>query len=206
MPLQNRVTPAGTIESVVARGTFMGNRGVLHNAEKEVQRLFKIKPWITCLLEFKGRQRELMSPGAYTELFFLDEVTAFAAGHRPCAECRRARYNEFRDAWGHANLPDVGSKVRAPQMDEAMHQERIEGGQKVTWRCLLADLPHGAMFQVGGDSHAVCDGEILKWSFEGYTASERDNRLITVDVLTPRSVVNIFANGFRSEFHPSAIS
>jgi len=76
----------------------MGNRGVLHNANKELKRQFKAKAWITCLLEFKGRQRELMSPNAYTELFFLDEATAFAAGHRPCAECRRARYNEFRDA------------------------------------------------------------------------------------------------------------
>jgi len=206
MPLQNQVSPTGCIENTSSRGTFMGNRGVLHNPKKELQRLFKIKPWITCLLEFKGRQRELMAPGAYTELFFLDEVTAFAAGHRPCAECRRVRYNEFRDAWGHANLPDVGSKVRAPQMDEVLHQERIEGGQKVTWRCLLADLPHGAMFQVGGHSYAVCDGEILKWSFDGYTASARDKLPETVDVLTPRSVVNIFANGFRPEFHPSAAS
>lgn len=206
MPLQNRVSPLGLIETHSAKGTFMGNRGVLHNPKKELQRLFKIKPWITCLLEFKGRQRELMSPGAYTELFFLDEVTAFAAGHRPCAECRRVRYNEFRDAWGYANLPDVGSKVRAPQMDEVLHQERIESGQKVTWRCLLADLPHGAMFQVAGDSYAICDGEILEWSFEGYTAAEREKLPDTVDVLTPRSVVNVFSNGFMPDFHPSAVS
>lgn len=91
MPLQNRVNPRGTIEQSSARGTFMGNRGVLHNGKRELTRQFKTKAWIICLLEFKGRKRELMTPGRYTELFFLDEVTAFAAGHRPCAECRRKR-------------------------------------------------------------------------------------------------------------------
>ena len=103
MPLQNRVNPRGTIEQSSARGTYMGNRGVLHNGKRELTRQFKTKAWIICLLEFKGRKRELMTPGRYTELFFLDEVTAFAAGHRPCAECRRKRYNEFRDAWQAAN-------------------------------------------------------------------------------------------------------
>ncbi|MBK1885627.1 hypothetical protein [Marinobacter sp. DY40_1A1] len=114
MPLQNRVEPSGTIVKTSARGSLMGNRGVLNNKDKELTRTFKIKPWITCALEFKGRQRELMSPGGYTELFFLDEVTAFAAGHRPCAEGRRARYNEFRDAWGNANQPKEELKIRAP--------------------------------------------------------------------------------------------
>ena len=206
MPLQNRVSPMGTIETTDARGTFMGNRGVLHNSEKSVQHLFRIKPWITCLLEFKGRQRELMFPGHYTELFFLDEVTAFAAGHRPCAECRRSRYNEFRDAWSDANQLDGGSTIRAPQIDETLHRERVDDGQKVMWSQPLAELPQGAMFRVEGDSYAVCDGGILKWSFDGYTASKREKLPETVDVLTPRSVVNIFAKGFRPEFHPTAVS
>jgi len=122
----------GNIESNPSRSTLMGNRGVLYNSKKDVQHRFKNKAWITCLLEFKGRQRELMSPGLYTELFFFDEVTAFAAGHRPCAECRRTRYNEFRDAWSHANNQEGDSVVRAPQMDGVLHAERIDGDQKVT--------------------------------------------------------------------------
>ncbi|SFM25500.1 hypothetical protein [Marinobacter zhejiangensis] len=132
MPLQNRVNPKGIIESNSARGTLMGNRGVLHNASKEVTRLFKTKAWITCALEFKGRQRTLMSPGAYTELFFLDEVAAFAAGHRPCVEYRRARYNEFRNAWSVANNWEKGSVVAtlangfSPEFHASGFQAEIE--------------------------------------------------------------------------------
>lgn len=204
MPLENRVSPQGKIEKSSARGTFMGNRGVLHNSRKEVQRQFKNTAWITCLLEFKGRQRELMSPGAYTELFFLDEVTAFAAGHRPCAECRRARYNEFRDAWSAANNWSGGSKVRAPEMDKVLHQERIENEQKVTWKASLSDLPHGTLFQVGSKNYAVCEERVLAWSFEGYSEASPDGIPETVDVLTPYSVVKTFSDGFRPEFHSSA--
>ena len=95
MPLQNRVNPNGELKAVKSRGAFLGNRGIIHNDEKEIIAPFKIKGWVTCQLEFKGRKRELMAKGRYTELFFLDEATAFSAGHRPCAECRRTRYNEF---------------------------------------------------------------------------------------------------------------
>lgn len=204
MPLQNRVTPEGTIERNSSRGTFMGNRGVLHDADKALKRQFKTKAWITCLLEFKGRKRELMTPKAYTELFFLDEVTAFAAGHRPCAECRRARYNEFRKAWMIANQWDGSSAIRAPEIDEILHKERLENDQKVTWKGLLAELPHGAMFLSEGRSYAVCDGKVLKWSFSGYGPADFEKFPKNVDVLTPRSVVKVFANGFRPEFHPTA--
>lgn len=146
-----------------------------------------------------------MSTCLYTELFFFDEVTAFAAGHRPCAECRRVRYNEFRDAWGKANSPEEESKIRAPQMDEVLHRERIQSGSKVIWSSPLAELPHGAMFQVNDDCFAVCDQNILKWGFEGYSASERKDLPSTVDVLTRRSVVNVFNSGFRPVFHPPTI-
>lgn len=206
MPLENRVTPTGTIERNSARGTLMGNRGVLHTPKKELKRQFKTKAWITCVLEFKGRKRELMSRDLYTELFFLDEVTAFSAGHRPCAECRRTRYNEFRDAWIRANNEEGDTVIRAPQMDGVLHAERLDGGQKVTWPHSLADLPHGTMFQSGEETYALCDGEVLKWDFEGYSAAIQEDIPKTVDVLTPRSVVNIFRSGFRPEFHPSAFS
>lgn len=194
----------GLIESSKARGTLMGNRGVLHNSKREIQRQFKNLAWITCLLEFKGRKREMMSPGAYTELFFVDEVTAFAAGHRPCAECRRARYNHFLDAWSAANDWKEGTKVRAPEMDQLLHQERIQNGQKVTWESKLADLPHGAMFQVDSESYAVCEDRILAWSFEGYRETSIEGLPEMVEVLTPQSVVKTFAAGFRPEFHSSA--
>ncbi|MCM0612166.1 hypothetical protein KFJ24_06705 [Marinobacter sediminum] len=204
MPLQNRVTPDGSVKRYSAKGTFMGNRGVLHDSRKELKRQFKTKAWITCLLEFKGRKRELMSPNAYTELFFLDEVTAFAAGHRPCAECRRTRYNEFRDAWMRANAGDVSSSIRAPEMDEILHRERMDDDKKLTWQSSLADLPHGTMFIVNDESYAVCDGKLLKWSFSGYGSADSETLPEKVDVLTPRSVVNIFTSGFRPEFHPTA--
>jgi len=206
MPLENRVTPCGIIERNTAKGTLMGNRGVLHTANKELKRQFKTKAWITCVLEFKARKRELMSPGLYTELFFLDEVTAFSAGHRPCAECRRPRYNEFRDAWILANNQERDSVIRAPQMDNVLHTERIDGDQKVTWPHSLAGLPHGTMFQAGNKTYALCDGEVLEWNFEGYSAAIKEDLPETVDVLTPRSVVNIFMTGFRPEFHSSAVA
>src|SRR5690349_3702389 len=116
MPLQNRVDPFGYIFRSPARGTFMGNRGgALHNDQREIVRPFKSRQWITCLLEFKGRRRSVMSPRRYTELFFLDEAVAFAAGHRPCAECRRGRFNEFRRVWMHGRRRGSGSLVRAPE-------------------------------------------------------------------------------------------
>ena len=204
MPLQNRVVPQGKIERSSARGTLMGNRGVLHNANKELKRSFKAKAWITCLLDFKGRKRELMSPNAYTELFFLDEVTAFAAGHRPCAECRRGRFNEFRKAWMLGNQWEGSSAVRAPEMDDVLHAERLDDDRKVTWKGPLSGPPHGTMFEFDRRSFAVCDDDILEWSFEGYSVADRATFPEYVDVLTPRSVVNLFASGFRPEFHSSA--
>jgi len=194
----------GLLESSTARGTLMGNRGVLHNSKREIQRQFKNLAWITCLLEFKGRKRELMFPSAYTELFFLDEATAFAAGHRPCAECRRFRYNEFRDAWSAANNWSGDSKVRAPEMDKVLHQERIKNEQKVTWKGKLAELPHGSMFQVGFQNYAVYEDRVLTWSFEGYHDASHEGMPETVDVLTPQTVVKTFSAGFRPEFHSSA--
>src|SRR5215475_3655079 len=116
MPLQNRVDPFGTIFRTTARGTMMGNRGgAIHNQRREIVRAYTNVRWITCVLQFKDRHREVMRPGWYTELFFLDEAVSFAAGHRPCAECRRARFNAYREAWGRGPL------LRAPEMDAELH-------------------------------------------------------------------------------------
>ena len=125
MPRQNRVTPFSSIVAVSARGTLTGNRGCLHDDRQNIRRLFQGTRWIICLLDFKGRKRKLMTPGHYTELFFLDEATALAAGHRPCAECQRERFTRFRDLWVTAN-PELAdsSRAAATVMDAAIHRER----------------------------------------------------------------------------------
>ena len=130
MPLQNRVDPFGNLIRTHARGTLMGNRGgALHNTEREIVRNYKSRLWITCVLEFRGRRRTVMAERRYTELFFLDEAVAFAAGHRPCAECRRERFNAFKDAWRRArgldNLPF------ADEMDMELHPARTDSQKKM---------------------------------------------------------------------------
>src|SRR5437879_1969205 len=120
MPRQNRVTPFGQIVATPERGDFMGNRGVIHDRDGRIRKPWRVKRWLICLLQFKGEKRAVMTPGLYTELFFLDEATALAAGHRPCALCRRERYNAFRDAW------HVGeTRPSAIAIDERLHTERM---------------------------------------------------------------------------------
>jgi methylphosphotriester-DNA--protein-cysteine methyltransferase len=124
----------------------MGNRGCLHDEHGSIRRFHSGKRWIFCRLEFKNRKRELMQPGLYTELFFLDEATAFAAGHRPCAECMRDRFGEFRDRWAVANAEASGTAVSAAAIDRVLHDERIGPGRsKVTFRATVGELPDGAL-------------------------------------------------------------
>lgn len=149
MPRQNRVTPAGVIVATPERGTLMGNRGLLHDDEGRIVRAWRVKRWIACLLQFKERKRQVMSPGLYTELFFLDEATALAAGHRPYAECRRDRYNAFRDAWT-AGGRGAG-EVKATEIDSRLHEERLEpGGTKRTFQANLDDVPDGVFVRLPG--------------------------------------------------------
>jgi hypothetical protein len=123
MPRQNRVTPFGDIIATPERGTFMGNRGVLHDQQGNIRRQWQLKRWLVCVLQFRGRKRTVMSPGRYTELFMLDEATALAAGHRPCAECRRERFNAFRSAWRLARAADASSLPTAVEIDNCLHGE-----------------------------------------------------------------------------------
>lgn len=154
MPLQNRVDPFGNFIRSAARGTMMGNRGgALHNGDREIVRGHKSRRWITCLLEFRGRHRIVMSPNRYTELFFLDEAVAFAAGHRPCAECRRERYNAFKGAWQLAHQLD--KPPFADEMDVELHAARIEKRKKVTYEAALRSLPDGCFVQIEGDACLV---------------------------------------------------
>jgi hypothetical protein len=157
MPRQNRVTPFGEIIATTERGTFMGNRGVLHDAEGHVERAWKVKRWLVCVLEFRGRKRKVMTPNRYTELFFLDEATALAAGHRPCAECRHARFIAFCHAWklahpGHGDLP----RPTADEIDNRLHAERVTANRpKRSFTTALDGLPDGVFVTMeawGGDS------------------------------------------------------
>jgi hypothetical protein len=144
-PLQNRVTPFGEIVAVPERGTMMGNRGILHDARQHLRRRWAGRAWICCLLEFQGRRDPVMAPGHYTRLFFLDEPTALAAGHRPCAYCRRSAYRAFRDAWAIGNPQRrLGPTPRATEIDRVLHAERLgPGGDKRLHPTRLAGLPDG---------------------------------------------------------------
>src|SRR5215470_13735675 len=152
-PRQNRVTPFSEIISTSARGTLMGNRGCLHNDKGSIRRLYQLKRWIICVLEFKDRHRSVMTPGHYTELFFLDEATAFAAGHRPCAECQRERFNLFRTTMARANHVFSGlERPLATMIDDVLHHERLTAdGKKRTYVATINDLPDGTFITQDGD-------------------------------------------------------
>lgn len=200
-PLQNRVDPLGNLIADPARGAWLGNRGgALHDEHRRIRRTHTSRRWIYCLLEFKGRRRALMQPGKYTELFFLDEPTALAAGHRPCAECQRKRFNEVRSLWPGGN--EGPGAPRADEIDRILHRERIDRARaKVTYDTRLDDLPDGAMVLAGdgGDERVptlLWNGRLHRWTPAGY----RDDRPATpaehVTVLTPRSLVAVLASGF----------
>ena len=203
MPLQNRVDPFGNIHAVSARGTMMGNRGGrMHDpATRTLNRRYASKRWICCVCEFRGRRREVMGR-SYTELFFLDEVTAFAAGHRPCAECRRTDFLRFADMW--RKVFGVSSRRIADEMDALLHRERCvsgAGGIAIGRDDAMA-LPGGAFVSSSGGAIAKKGKQFLPWSFSGYGASlplEGSLRL-----LTPPSIVRLFESGYAPRFHPSA--
>jgi hypothetical protein len=209
MPLQNRVDPFGNIFRTAARGTMMGNRGgALHNADREIVRGYKTRRWITCVLEFRGRHRTVMSPNRYTELFFLDEAVAFAAGHRPCAECRRERYDAFRHAW--QRMQGLATPPSADEMDLELHPARIDKRKKVTYEAPLGSLPPGSFVQIDDSAYLVWGDALLLWTPSGYTKRIRPGSL-TVKVLTPEPVVGCFGpvgssrQGYSPEIHESAL-
>ena len=198
MPFQNRVDPWGRLFRTPARGTFMGNRGgALHNDAREIVRQHKSHRWITCALKFKGWHREVMTPGRYTELFFLDEAVAFAAGHRPCAECRRSHFNAFLAAWRLSHAQPPTAIVRAPDIDAELHSAR-----KVTYQAPLASLPNGCFVEINAAAWLVWHEALYRWSPEGYVSREpRAGR--TVTVLTPAPIVECFRAGYLPQIHES---
>jgi hypothetical protein len=176
---------------------MLGNRGgVLHDDRREIVRPFKSRQWIACLLEFKDRHRTVMTPNRYTELFFLDEAAAFAAGHRPCAECRRERFRAFQAAWGRP--------ARAPEIDAELHPARIDGKRrKVTYEAELNSLPNGSFVHIDGSPYLVWDDGLFLWTPEQYTREDRRPDHRTVTVLTPEPIVRCFRNGYQPETHGS---
>jgi hypothetical protein len=202
VPRQNRVTPFGDIIATEARGLLFGNRGVLHDDEGRLVRGWQVRRWIACLLEFKGRRRTLMRPGRFTELFFLDEATALAAGHRPCAECRRADFIRFRDAWMRLH---PGGSPRVDDIDRVMQAERIDTrGSKRLHQARLEDLPNGAMVAQGDQAWLVLGEELLSWSPSGYDGERQARGRGTVMLLTPPSIVGILRSGYGPLIHPTA--
>ena len=190
-PLQNRVDPFGELRAVTERGGLMGNRGGrLHRDDQTLGgSRWKNKHWLICVCEFKGRRRDVWGR-YYTELFFLDEPTALAAGHRPCFECRRQAAKAFIAAF-----PGAPSHVEA--MDEALHRERVDKKRKRLWRSRLGDLPDGAMIARGGRASAVRSGSLSPWSFAGYGAPAPLEPDAIVDVLTPPSTIAALQSGYK---------
>ena len=212
MPFRNRVNPYGEIVATPAHGTLMGNRGCLHDNLDHPVRQYQGRRWIICVLDFRERKRTPMPPGQYTSLFFLDEATALAAGHRPCAECQRARFTAFHAHWGAANLELAGGEAPSVDtIDTTLHGERISDHYyqrdkvKLTYTERLDQLPDGTVVVLDASAipYLVLGDTLLPWSFEGY-GQPIARPTIPVRVLTPRSTVRALAHGYLPNIHPTA--
>ena len=206
MPLQNRGTPLGEVVADPARGLVYANRGCLHDVTGRIVRRYNGKRWIACRLRFKGRRRPLMRPGRFTELFFLDEATAFAAGHRPCAECRRSDYDRFVSLW-HLKFPDARG---ADAIDAQLHAERVDATKRAQrhhdepWD----ELPDGTFAFVEDAPHLLWGDAVHRWSPSGYTQT-RARPTGKARVITPASIVAVLRHGWVPLvpfIHPSATS
>jgi hypothetical protein len=202
MPLQNRVTPFGEIVAITQRGMFTGNRGIIHDPATKtlLKRRWTTKAWLVCACEFKGRRRAVMAGRSWTELFFLDEAVALAAGHRPCFHCRREAAEQFRDLWVAAK---GGPRLSVKAIDTVLHHERIERGRKRVHPIPgpLAEIPDGAMVAAGGAAFTLRRGQAHRWTNEGYAPPEP---LRHADgLLTPPSTLMVLGAGYRPALHPS---
>ena len=210
MPRQNRVDPFGTIISTSARGMLMGNRGCLHDDKGEIVRRWTTRAWIACRLEFKGRKRDVMPPNRWTALFFLDEATAFSAGHRPCGECRREDYLRFKAAWVAGN-PGLDLTVETPvqKIDAILQRDRVSEpprSAKVMFTAEIDKLPDGAFIlgRDGAPPWLVWGDQLLRWTASGYEEAMERPEAVAVNVLTPRSTVGALDAGYRPSIHSSA--
>ncbi len=194
-PLRNRVDPFGALHAVTARGTLMGNRGGRFHADDQTigARRHVSRRWIACVCEFRGRHRHVWGAG-YTELFFLDEITALAAGHRPCFECRRAEATRFAAVLG-GRTP-----MNADAMDDILDRERRVGRDKRLHSCLIDTLPDGAMIARAGDAFALRGDTLLPWRFAGYGAPLPRPRGVRVGALTPPSICRALTAGYKPQW------
>lgn len=207
MPRQNRVTPFSTLIVTPARGTLTGNRGCLHDEHGQIRRSYQGQRWIICLLEFKGRRRAIMQPGHYTELFFLDEATALAAGHRPCAECQRDRFNLFREFWAKGN-PELTNAARpaATAIDAVLHHERtaIDVEPRGFYQP-IGDLPNGAFVTADEQTaYLVLDQRLWQWQPDRYQRAAANMINAPMRVLTPAPIVRALSAAYPVNIHPSA--
>jgi len=202
MPARNRVTPTGEIEDLALRGAWTGNRGILHRG-REIVRFHASDLWITCTLEFRGRWAEQWRPHHFTWLFFLDEAVSFAAGHRPCAECRRASYNAYRDAWAEGLGGDAPS---AKEINRRLHGERIFRGthrrrlHELRW----AGLPDGAFVLVDDAAAVVVGDRLAPWTRAGYRGSRRRPARGTATVITPPATLAALSAGYPVQIDDAA--
>ena len=203
MPLQNRVDPFGELVAVPARGLFMGNRGGRFHTDAQTlaTRRWVSRQWICCVLEFKKRRRAVWGR-FYTELFFLDEPTALAAGHRPCFECRRKDAEAFAEHWRQAH--QLRARPRAAEMDRVLHRERLAGRAKRRHRRGIDTLPDGAFVAIDGAAFAVRRASLLCWTPGDYAAPAPRPRGDTVDVLTPPAILDVLCAGYQPRWHRSA--
>jgi hypothetical protein len=203
MPLQNRVTPFGEIVAVPERGLVMGNRGIIHDPATRtlLKRRWALKCWLICKLHYKHHHREPMAESSWTELFFLDEATALAAGHRPCFFCSRVKAGAFREAWAEGNGRGL---LRAPEMDTILHRERLDGvAKRLHPAPALRNLPDGVMIAAGDSAFIIVGSASLLWSPAGY----RHAQIPTPNaLLTPPSILAALRAGYRPELHPSAMA
>lgn len=205
MPLQNRVTPFADLVAVPARGLFMGNRGGRFHSDAKTltAQRWASRQWICCVLDFKGRHRNVWGH-FYTELFFLDEPTALAAGHRPCFECRRDRALAFAEAW--RDVRRLRARPKAADMDRVLHNQRLRGRAKRLHRRNIDALPDGAFVALGEGAFAVRGRSLLRWTPQGYDGLKERPRAIAIDVLTPPAILAVLSAGYRPHWHPSADS
>jgi hypothetical protein len=202
VPRQNRVTPYGALVAVPDRGLLWGNRGVLHDPQGRLVRYSRGRAWLICVLEFKGRRRQQWAPNRLTELYFLDEVTGLAAGHRPCGECRYRDYQAFKQAWAAAH---GGSLPGVQAIDARLHADRLAGpGMRRSYLAPLADLPDGTMIELEDAPFLVLGGGLLAWTPGGYAGRRARPPAGPVTVITPRATAGVLAAGYRPVIHPSA--
>lgn len=190
MPLQNRVTPLGDLIADPGRGLVYGNRGCLHDERGRIRRRYAVRRWIACRLEFRGWHREpLMQPGRFTELFFLDEATAFAAGHRPCALCRREDYVRFVEIWRDLHR----GPANADAIDQRLHEERLEPDTRAQrhHRAPFDRLPDGTFVLHSGEPHLVLGPSLLRWKNAGYAERTPRPGGHEATVITPPTLIEV---------------